>query len=31
MPHFNKAFRYRFGMSPTQFRVASLGPSSLTA
>ena len=24
LPHFNKAFRHRFGMSPTQFRRASL-------
>jgi AraC-like DNA-binding protein len=24
LPHFNKAFRHRFGMSPTQFRLASL-------
>jgi AraC-like DNA-binding protein len=24
LPHFNKAFRYRFGMSPTQFRLASV-------
>lgn len=23
LPHFNKAFRHRFGMSPTQFRLAS--------
>jgi AraC-like DNA-binding protein len=24
LPHFNKAFRHRFGMSPTHFRLASL-------
>jgi AraC-like DNA-binding protein len=24
LPHFNKAFRHRFGMSPTQFRLASI-------
>ena len=31
LPHFNKAFRHRFGMSPTQFRLASLSsPSSST-
>jgi AraC-like DNA-binding protein len=31
LPHFNKAFRHRFGMSPTQFRLASLAsPSSAT-
>ncbi len=24
LPHFNKAFRQRFGMSPTQFRLASV-------
>jgi AraC-like DNA-binding protein len=28
LPHFNKAFRHRFGMSPTQFRLASLPPPS---
>jgi AraC-like DNA-binding protein len=27
LPHFNKAFRHRFGMSPTQFRLASLASS----
>jgi AraC-like DNA-binding protein len=32
LPHFNKAFRHRFGMSPTQFRLASLSsPSSFAA
>ena len=32
LPHFNKAFRHRFGMSPTQFRLASLSspPSPTT-
>jgi len=30
LPHFNKAFRHRFGMSPTQFRLASLSASSAT-
>jgi transcriptional regulator GlxA family with amidase domain len=31
LPHFNKAFRHRFGMSPTQFRVALLSlPSPST-
>ena len=32
LPHFNKAFRHRFGMSPTQFRLASMSshPSSVT-
>jgi transcriptional regulator GlxA family with amidase domain len=28
LPHFNKAFRHRFGMSPTQFRLASGAASS---
>jgi AraC-like DNA-binding protein len=28
LPHFNKAFRHRFGMSPTQFRLASLMSSA---
>ena len=31
LPHFNKAFRHRFGMSPTQFRLASLSSSSPAA
>ena len=30
LPHFNKAFRHRFGMSPTQFRLASQSASSAT-
>jgi transcriptional regulator GlxA family with amidase domain len=30
LPHFNKAFRHRFGMSPTQFRLAALSTSSAT-
>ena len=30
LPHFNKTFRQRFGMSPTQFRLAStVSPSTL--
>jgi AraC-like DNA-binding protein len=28
LPHFNKAFRHRFGMSPTQFRLAALASAS---
>lgn len=31
LPHFNKAFRHRFGMSPTQFRLASLSSPSPSA
>ena len=31
LPHFNKAFRHRFGMSPTQFRLASLSSHASTA
>jgi AraC-like DNA-binding protein len=31
LPHFNKAFRHRFGMSPTQFRLASLTSRSSSA
>jgi AraC-like DNA-binding protein len=31
LPHFNKAFRHRFDMSPTQFRLASLSSHSSSA
>lgn len=31
LPHFNKAFRHRFGMSPTQFRLASLSSHASSA
>jgi AraC-like DNA-binding protein len=31
LPHFNKAFRQRFGISPTQFRLASPASSSTLA
>lgn len=31
LPHFNKAFRRRFGMSPTEFRRASASPRSSLA
>jgi AraC-like DNA-binding protein len=31
LPHFNKAFRHRFGMSPTEFRLASSVPHSSPA